>query len=125
MLGEALQLGLELDNQLHGGAHIDVVVVGLGCGLEASQDGPAVRVRAMDDDYLSPVEQIMERLNKSISHILGPRPWKTYLCVGKVAEHLQPDIGLVVIRGHRPQEGDVDVLVGEGRVPRGYANDGN
>jgi len=65
VLREALQLGLELDNQLHGGAHIHVVVVGLGCGLEAAQDGPAIRVGAVDDDYLSPAEQITERLNKS------------------------------------------------------------
>jgi len=69
VLREALQLGLELDNQLHGGAHIHVVVVGLGCGLEAAQDGPAIRVGAVDDDYLSPAEQITERLNKSVSQI--------------------------------------------------------
>jgi len=50
---------------------------------------------------------------------------RTYLRVGEVAEHLQPDIRLVVVRGHRPQEGDVDVLVGEGRIPRGNANDRN
>lgn len=69
VLGEALQLGLELDNQLHGGAHIHVVVVSLRCRLEATQDGPAIRVGAVDDDYLSPAEHITEQLNKSISQI--------------------------------------------------------
>lgn len=52
MLGEGLQLRLELDDGLDGGPHIDVVVVGLRGGLKATEDGAAVRVRAVNDDDL-------------------------------------------------------------------------
>lgn len=58
MLGERVQLRLELDNGLDGGPHINVIVVRLRGRLKAAQDGSAVRVRAVNDDDLCTCDRI-------------------------------------------------------------------
>lgn len=60
---------------------------------------------------------------KSTSH----KRWQhlpAYLGVQKVAEHLKPNVRLMIVRWHGAQEGDVNVLVGKGCIARGNANDG-
>lgn len=65
--------------------------------------------------------------HKSTSH----KRWRhlpacqaAYLGVQKVAEHLEPNVRLMVVRRHGAQEGDVNILVGKSCIAGGNANDG-
>lgn len=48
----------------------------------------------------------------------------TYLIVAKVSQHLEPDVGLVVVWRDGSEKGHVNVFVGEGRIPGGDPDDG-
>lgn len=60
--------------------------------------------------------------HKRWQHLPAFQP--THLGVQKVAEHLQPNVRLVIVRRHCAQEGDVNILVGKGCIAGGNANDG-
>lgn len=42
----------------------------------------------------------------------------TYLIVAEMSEHLEPNVGLVVVGRDGSEEGHVNVLVREGGIPR-------
>lgn len=52
MLGERVEFGLKLNDRLNGGPYIDVIVVGLRCGLKTAEYRPAIRVRTVNNDDL-------------------------------------------------------------------------
>lgn len=86
MLAETLQFRIEFDDVLDRCTNIALIIIRLRCSLKAAECGPAVRVGAVNDNDFG---------------------------VAEVIEHLQPDIGLMIVRRHGTQKRYMDIFVRE------------